>query len=100
MGNVSGVITRTSVSGSYESWRPTMPTPKLTTGTLTPAYGREPKDKQEIRQDFLDGKDFILHLYNHPETYCSLRDFEPGASITLRYSNYHLAVVVQVPGGE
>lgn len=57
----------------------------LTSGTLTPAYGRDYKSKKALLEDFNNGKDFYLH---HPMGggYCSIRDFSKGASVTFRYS--------------
>lgn len=57
----------------------------LTSGTLTPAYGRDYKSKAEVIAAFEAGKDFE---YYHPfagGSYVSKADFAPGARIALRY---------------
>lgn len=55
---------------------------KLTSGVLTPAYGRNYKTAAEAQKDFTDGKDWKFALTGQ---YCSIRDFERGSSIELRY---------------
>lgn len=63
---------------------------------LTPAYGRDYKNKQSCVQDFLDGQDFVL---NSPMgvTYCSIRDFAPNTLVNLRYKRLTLVTNVRVP---
>lgn len=51
---------------------------------LTPAYGRDYKSKKEVLKHFLEGKDFIIHTPTM-ETYTSIRDIAPGATIQFRY---------------
>ena len=53
----------------------------MTTHTLTPAYGRDYKNKKEVLTDYKDGKDFI---YARTGQYCSSRDFS-NQSVMLRY---------------
>ncbi len=71
---------------------------QLTSGTLTPAYGRDYKSGRDARADFENGKDFILHVYgaerNGP---CGVSDFAPGSRVTIRYKR-QTAVVVHVVG--
>ena len=56
--------------------------PKLQTGTLTPAYGRNYKTAKDAIKDFVDGKDWKYVITGQ---YCSIRDFEKGANVILRY---------------
>ena len=53
---------------------------------VSPAYGRDYKNPESLVEDWEGGKDFI---YNGPEitgTYCSIRDFNPGDTIELRFN--------------
>ena len=54
----------------------------MTTLTLTPAYGRDYKNKKEVLADYKNGKDFI---YAPTGQYCSNRDFLPHQTVMLRY---------------
>lgn len=53
----------------------------MTSNTLTPAYGRDYKNKKEVIEAYKQGKDFI---YAPTGQYCSIRDFE-GQVVMLRY---------------
>lgn len=57
---------------------------KLTTGTLTPAYGRDYRNARDARTDFEAGKDFVLNTFNG-SGYVGRADFADGARIVLRY---------------
>jgi hypothetical protein len=61
---------------------------------LTPAYGRTYLTEAEAVADWKAGKDFT---YNRmlQQTYCSIRDFAPGAKTELRYGKHleHVTVV-------
>lgn len=63
---------------------------------LTPAYGRDYKNQRAVKQDFLDGQDFVL---NSPMgvTYCSIRDFAPNVLVNLRYRKLTQVTSVRVP---
>ena len=51
--------------------------------TLTPAYGKDYKSSKAVVEGFEEGKDFIIQ----PEgQYCSIRDFNVGDTIHLRYN--------------
>lgn len=67
---------------------------KLTGGTLTAAYGRNYTKAKDAEKDFRDGKDFVLHS-TQGNGYCSIRDFELGCFIQIRYGVGHV-VGVQV----
>jgi hypothetical protein len=68
---------------------------KLTSGTLTPAYGRDYKSKAEVEKAFRDGKDFQYNSFNG-SGYCSINDFAPGSKVQLRYKNIRSVTVVTV----
>ncbi len=48
---------------------------KLTGGTLTPAYGRDYKNRAQIIEDLNKGLDFTMQTFNF-SGYCSIRDLE------------------------
>lgn len=54
--------------------------------SISPAYGRDYKSKAAVIDDFKSGKDFIIHPYNAPNTYCSIRDFAPNVIVNIRYN--------------
>ena len=58
--------------------------PKLSEGTLTPAYGRDYKTKKEVIKDFRAGKDFKFNHFNG-SVYCSIRDGVVGEMVKLCY---------------
>lgn len=49
--------------------------------TLTPALGRDYKNKKDVIEAYKQGKDFI---YAQTGQYCSIRDFK-GQQVMLRY---------------
>ena len=52
-----------------------------TSHTLTPALGRDYKNKKAVIEAYKQGKDFI---YAPTGQYCSIRDFK-GQQVMLRY---------------
>ena len=60
---------------------------KLKSGILLPAYGRDYKSPNQVKKAFLNGKDFTLRTFDQRDVYCSIRDFEMGAIVELRYKN-------------
>ena len=58
---------------------------KLIGGTITGAYGRDYKSSKEMEKYFRNGYDFKVHL-PYGSTYCSIRDFEPGCKIQIRWN--------------
>lgn len=67
--------------------------------TVTPAYGRDYPHGKAARQDFMDGKDFILQDISSPYDGkpCSIRDFDMAiTTVNIRFKN--LRNVVQVTG--
>jgi hypothetical protein len=69
--------------------------------TLIPAYGRDYKSAKDAKADFLAGKDFIIaditDAYDGKP--CSVRDFDAGTGITLRYKKLASLTCVKVPKG-
>lgn len=65
---------------------------------LTPAYGRDYLTKDQAIQDFLNGKDFIFHDLTSPYDgkYCSIRDFQVGQAIAIRYGQYRKITTFQI----
>ena len=68
--------------------------------TLTPAYGRDYRSAKAVTDDFLAGKDFILHdLQSRWDGKpCSIRDLTPGTQVELRYAKLRRVTLVTVPG--
>jgi hypothetical protein len=60
---------------------------------LTPAYGRSYTRSQDVRADFLAGRDFTLAATGQKT---SLRDVTPGTQIMLRYRRNQSVVIVKV----
>lgn len=59
--------------------------PKLSEGTLTPAYERDYIHKADLIKDFRAGKDFLYNHFNG-SVYCSIRDGVIGEMVKLRYN--------------
>lgn len=70
---------------------------KITTNycELQPAYGRDCKTKAEAEQAFREGKDWEGD-YSLGFKLCSIRDFENGVKVNLRYSKATKVTVVTV----
>lgn len=64
--------------------------------TVVPAYGRDYKNKTEAEKDFREGKDFQIQHFNYPQTYCSVRDFEQGVKVEVRFKKLQSVVIVTV----
>lgn len=60
--------------------------PQLSSGTLTPAYGRDYSTKAEVIKDFRENKDFQFHN-ERSSILCSIRDGVIGELVKLRYNN-------------
>lgn len=52
---------------------------------VTPAYGRDYKNKADAEKDFRDGKDFVLMSYSR-SGYVSKDDFVKGTKVNIRYA--------------
>lgn len=72
------------------------PDERLTSGTLTPAFGRDYKNGREAEAAFRAGKDFILNAYGLPEKPVNKDAFRPGARIMLRFNRLTKTKMVQV----
>lgn len=62
---------------------------------LTPVYGRDYKNKLAVETDFRNGKDFVLNSLGD-QTYCSIKDFNPGVKVNLRYKKLMSVCIVSV----
>ena len=63
--------------------------------TLTPAYGRDYRNKADAIADFDAGKDFILQTFG-ASGYVSQEDFAPGATANIRYAQLRKVAIVRV----
>ena len=63
---------------------------------ISPAYGRDYKNKAQAESDFRKGKDFRLESLGHNGTYCSIKDFAPRVQVNIRYSEMRKVAVVVV----
>ena len=65
---------------------------------VTPAYGRDYKSGKEAKEDFLAGKDFIIaDMFSRWDGKpCSIRDFDEGELIEIRYAKLRKLVMVTV----
>ncbi len=70
---------------------------KLTGGTLTPADGREDKNRASVLIDLNAGKDFTMNTFNG-SGYCSVRDLANG-SFQVRDKSQMKVWVVKVVNG-
>ena len=61
---------------------------------VTPAYGRDYRNKKSAEADFKAGKDFKLE--SQGGCYCSIRDFQAGDSIEIRYAKQMKLTVVKI----
>ena len=66
--------------------------------TLTPAYGRDYKNKQALQTDIDLNKDFILNDISSPYhgRYCSPSDFK-GQTICFRYQKLTKTIMITIP---
>ena len=55
--------------------------------TLTPAYGRDYKNKKAVQADWQAGKDFIIASIMHPYDGkpMNIQDAKPGETFGIRY---------------
>ena len=68
----------------------------ISSGTLTPAYGRDYKSAKEVKADFVAGKDFVLNTFQG-STYCSIVDCLPGATLVFRFGGNRKVTSIKVP---
>ena len=67
---------------------------------VSPAYGRDYRNKADATKAFLSGEDWVFQSIapNPPRgTYCSVRDFEPGTRVEVRYKRLEMVTIVTVP---
>lgn len=65
--------------------------------TLTPAYGRDYKNRAAIVEDLNAGKDFMMNDYNQ-SGYCSLRDL-PDGQVQVRDASHRKVWTVNIKNG-
>lgn len=65
--------------------------------TISPTYWRDYKSAGAATKDFLDGKDFVMESVSVGGTYCSVRDFAAGVTVSIRYAEKNRVVNVKVP---
>jgi hypothetical protein len=63
---------------------------------VSPAYGRDYKNKAEAEADFNGGKDFRGQSHLIGGMYCSVRDFKPGDKVEIRYARMTKLTVVTI----
>lgn len=63
---------------------------------ISPAYGRDYKSAKDAISDFVVGKDFKMESIGHGGMYCSIRDFEKGVEVLIRYSKLTKVTVCKV----
>lgn len=65
-------------------------------GTLTPAYGRDYKNKAALVTDWIGGKDFMLNSMTS-SGYCSSADFTAiGTTLQARYNGQRSVCVLRL----
>ena len=66
--------------------------------TLTPAYGRDYRNKQEVKADFEADKDFLLQDFFSPYDGKPINKSQilPGKKVNIRYSNLRKVAVLTV----
>jgi hypothetical protein len=64
---------------------------------ISGAYGRDYKSGALAKADFLAGKDFQCESILDGGTYLSIRDFEPGLTVQVRFARMTKFVMVKVP---
>ncbi len=66
--------------------------------TVSPAYGRDYKSKDEAIKDFKDGKDFMCEAVEGMPVgrYCSIRDFPYGTVVSIRYGKLRKQAIITI----
>ena len=64
---------------------------------VSPAYGRDYKNKKDVVQDWNDNKDFIndIRIPTGGGTYINKDDLQPGDNVELRYNRLQSACFVE-----
>jgi len=60
---------------------------------LSPAYGKIYKNRDQARDDFEAGRDFILRSFCAPSTYISKRDIPNGARVLINFEGGEFSFV-------
>ena len=69
---------------------------KISSGTLTPAYGRDYKSAKSFAIDLFEGKDFYINTHL-TKALCSIRDLQPGAKLQIRYNKLKSTAIIIIP---
>jgi hypothetical protein len=71
----------------------------MRTYIVSPAYGRDYKNRRDALDAFKSGKDFTheTSLIFGGGSYCSIRDFAPGEKIEIRYNRKQGIVIFTIP---
>ena len=67
--------------------------------TVSGAYGKDYKSAADAKIAFLSGKDFKMESIGQGGTYCSVRDFQPGLTVMVRYAGKTKVTPVTVTAG-
>lgn len=73
--------------------------PKLSEGVLTPAYGRDYRNKADLIKDFRAGKDFKI-IWQESATYCSIRDGVIDEMVKFRYNRGEKAIFYTITASD
>jgi len=65
--------------------------------SISPAYGRDYKNKAAAVADFLAGKDFMIEDISMPRLPCGISDFKPGVTVQIRFNKMRNVAIVAVP---
>lgn len=63
-------------------------------GSAVPAYGRTYKTAKSVKEDWEEGKDFLLQSFNG-EGYLNKHDCQPGDTINIRFADARKVCVVK-----
>lgn len=66
------------------------------TTTLIPAYGRDYKTAKQAKDDYAEGKDFLIAQFGHPyDGKPANREDMAGAPVTLRFDSLRKTTVTK-----
>jgi len=64
---------------------------------ISGAYGKDYKKGQDAIDAFMAGKDFEMHTPGMGGTFCSVRDFEKGTTVSIRYKSLRSVINHTIP---
>ena len=62
---------------------------------VSPAYGKDYKNKSDAVQAWRAGQDFILESLGGTGRYCSNRDFKAGINVEIRFNRKEDLVIIK-----